>query len=143
MKGKKNSCDRENKGVHHVIEMIAFQFTDRVCHAVLDSDAATSDDVSTTQGIDCSSKKIDVLAEDRVISKECMYRLTTDSSGGGTREGISEEMNKPNHFCHTPNFFVATCVLRAMNRLMQSLWETFLGNGRIGQRNQIQLLHAS
>ena len=81
-----------------------------------------------------------MLAEDGVISKEVMCGLTTDTSDGGGREVSTEEMINLNRCCHIPNCFAVTCVLNAMNRLVQSPCEKFLGNDGIGQRNPIQLL---
>ena len=60
------SCDRSNKGIHYIIKIVAFWFTNRVCTILLDSDAAIGDNVNTALEIDCSLNKLDEFAEDGI-----------------------------------------------------------------------------
>ena len=126
------SCDGANKGMHHVVKIVAFWFTNRACAILLDSDAATGDNVNTALGIDCSLNELDELVEDGA-EKVVMSGLSADAGSGGTREGLALQMSKLNRYCNVEKFLAATFMLHAMNLMMATPCEKFLGSGSIGQ----------
>ena len=67
--------------------------------------------------------------------------LCTDARGGGTREGLAVELDKLSRTISLLLLMIVTCVLCAMNRMMQSPCEKFLGSSRVSSRNCMQLLH--
>ena len=67
--------------------MVTFQFTNRVCAIQLDSDAAIGNNLNIVLRIDCSLNKLDELTENGV-EKVTISRLSTDTSGRGTQEGL-------------------------------------------------------
>ena len=107
---------------------------------LLDSDAAIGDNINTAEAADKSLTKTDPLSGDGHPIKEVEYGLSTDSGGGGTKEGLVKEMNTLGRCCAMTLFMIVTCVLHAMNRMMQSPCEKFLGEASIGNRNPMQSL---
>ena len=120
MKVKKKfmSCTRANKGIHHVINMVAFWFTNRVCTILLDSDAVTGDNVNTALGIKYSLNKLDELVEDGV-EKVTISGLSTDAGGKGTWEGLTQQISKLNRCC---NIYISC------SHLCTSSYESHNGN---------------
>ena len=71
--------------MHHIIEIVAFLFIDSVFTILLDTNAATSNNVNAALGADYSLKKLDEFEEDGTIKKVVMPGLITDTGSGGTR----------------------------------------------------------
>ena len=128
--------------MHHVIKMTSFWHRDRALTFLLDSDAAIGTNISTAAAIDSSLHKVDVLEENGAVAKVPMDGLCTDAGGGGTREGLARELASIGRTCPLETFFVTTCSLHAMNRMMQSPCKKYFGDGGVGNRNLMQLLHA-
>ena len=80
-------CNEANKGIHHIIKIVAFQFTNRVCTILLESDTAIGDNANIALRIDCSLNKLDELAENDT-EKVMISRLSADSSGRETQKGL-------------------------------------------------------
>ena len=120
--------------------MVLFWHKDRILAFLLDSDAAAGDNVNAAVAIDKSLRKTDPIKDDGSTETEQMFGLTTDAGGGGTREGLATEMAKFGRVCDLYTFLAAACALHAMNRIMQSPCEKFLGEGGVGNGNLMQML---
>jgi hypothetical protein len=138
MAGKKKffSCDGANKGIHHVVKVISWWYVDRVMYFLLDADAAIGDNKQTALASDVSMKKIDPIEG----TKEKVHGLCTDAGGGGTSEGLAQELSLVNRTIPLHSFLITTCSHHGMNRMMQSPCEKFFGDGGLLNRNLIQLL---
>ena len=123
--------------VNHVVKMVSFWYIDQVITFLLDSDAAEGSNVLTADAIDTTLKKLD---SNNGLLKVLINDLCTDAGGGGTREGLAVELDKLSRTISLLLLMIVTCVLHAMNRMMQSPYEKFLGSGGVSSRNCMQLL---
>ena len=137
------SHDNVNKSMHCAIKTMSFQCQDRALTFLLDSDPAVSADFSTAVATDSFLQKIDILEESGTVAKVTADRLCTNARGGGGREGLACKLASLARICLLETFFVATCSLHAVNRMMQLLCKKHFSNGSTGDRNAMQLSHAS
>ena len=70
-----------------------------------------------------------------------MSGLCADAGGGGTREGLGNEMHKLGRTCPTDTFLTTTCSHYGFNLMMASPCEKYFGDGGISSRNLLQLLY--
>ena len=65
----------------------------------------------------------------------CIY-----AGGGGTREGLSNEMHKLGKTCLKCAFLATACYYHGSNLVIASPCEKYFGNGSISNCNPFQLL---
>ena len=124
--------------VNHVVKMVSFWYIDQVITFLLDSDAAEGSNVLTADAIDATLKKLDSI---NGSLKVLINGLCSDTGDRGTCKGLTVELDKLSRTISLSLLMIVTCVLYAMNRMIQSPYEKFLGSGGIFSHNCIQLLY--
>ena len=75
------------------------------------------------------------------IEKVVINSLCIDARGGETREDLTAEIDKLNRTVTLHILLIVTCILYAMNYMMQSLCEKYFSSGSVSSHNCIQLLY--
>ena len=118
--------------------MISFWHVNRVVTFLLNSNAAEGSNMSTANAADSSLKKLD-FNEDSIM-KSFVNSLSTNVGGGGTLKGLAIELENLNRTIDLALLLIVICVPHAMNSMMQSLHEKFLGSGSVFSRVVAHLL---
>ena len=104
--------------MNHVAKLVSWWFVDRVMNFLLDADAAAGTNLSTARAIDIYLKKLDSSSSND--PKETMSSLCADAGGGGTREGLGNEMHELRRTCPIDTFLATTCSHHGFNLMMVS-----------------------
>ena len=127
------ACDKGNKkGVGHFIKMLSF-LNDRgvVEFKVLDMDASQGDTDACAEAVQYSLQKVGGIK---------LQGSTTDSGGGGVLDALAASLNSRG-LCNT-NYKVAGCCIHTFQLTLKNPVEKVLGEGGLGMRNLLQMLHA-
>ena len=128
------ACDKGNKkGVGHFIKMLSFWniHSGAVEFKVLDMDASQGDTDACAEAIQYSLQKVGGIK---------LQGSTTDSGGGGVLDSLAASLNSRG-LCNT-NYKVAGCSIHTFQLTLKNPVEKVLGEGGLGARNLMQLIHA-
>jgi hypothetical protein len=134
------SCDKGNKkGLSHFVKILSCwdKVEKEVQTFVLDVDASEGTSEGCAEAIEHSMKKLNHTA----IALLILTGQTTDSGGGGVSESLMSELNKRN-LC-TPTHLVASCTLHAIQIALANPVKKTLGEGKLGGRTMMQMLHSA
>ena len=81
--------------------------------------------MATANAVDNSLKKLDFIKE-RNDTKIVMNSFCTDARGRGTHERVATKILKLHRTIDLSSFLRVTCILHAMNRIIQSQYRKYL-----------------
>ena len=126
------SCDKGNKkGIGHFVKMLSFWSGESVEFKCLDMDASEGDTNSCADAVEKSLQKVGGVK---------LQGSTTDSGGGGVLDSLAAALNDRN-LCNE-NYKVAGCTIHTFQLTLKNPIEKVLGDGGLGTRNMMQLIHA-
>ena len=137
------ACDKGNKkGISHFVKYLAYwcRKTKRVKKIMLDVDASAGTSDGCAEAVDHSLKKIDtpLPAARKKLNGQC-----TDAGRGGGQEQASHG-NLPRWTeLRRQGYMSSTCGLHAHNLTLKNPVSTLFGEGGLGERNALQLLHSA
>jgi hypothetical protein len=129
------ACDKGNrKGIDHFPKVISWwsKKQRKVLSACIDADGSGGKSEQCAAAIWHSIKKFR-----NAIT--FFSGQTTDSGGGGILYSLARELGKLD-LC-SPVYFVAPCTLHGMNLIFANSVKAVFGEGGLGYRNAMQLLH--
>ena len=131
------SCDKGHRsGISHLVKILSWWDTtnNEVQTFLLDLDGSGDSRKECAQAIGHSLKKLEG-------SVQQLSGQTTDSGGGGTLNSLRDEMVALN--ITKEDYLVANCTLHSQQILLKGPTEDVFGDGGLGKRNVMQLLHSA
>jgi hypothetical protein len=132
------SCDRGNKeGLSHFVKILSWwdKIEKKVQTLVLDIDGSEGTSEGCAEAIQHSIKKVH-----NAIAL-VLKGQTTDSGGGCVLESLGKQLQKRG-LCNA-TYLVASCTLHAIQIALANLVKKVMGEGSLGARTMMQMLHSA
>ena len=104
-KNKNVSWDSAKRGIHHAVKLVSWFYVDRFMHFLAEAIATIGDINHALEASGMSLRKVDPIDG----PKEKVHGLRTDTGGGVTREGLSNESSLVDQTIDLINFLTTAC----------------------------------
>jgi len=141
------ACDKGNKkGIGHFVKVLSHWEVPRrskyskVDFQILDIDAAGGTSSDCADGIESSMSR---LKFNKTDDTHLLHGQNTDSGGGGTLDGLADELHKcPHTTIGREKYLVSNCTIHAVQTQLRNAIVNVLGEGALERVNAMQLLHS-